>query len=186
MIKLIKLFKESLNEAKQVGTIYHFTDYESAEKIINDDLKLKVSPKPFGMDKTPDYAKYVSFTRNKDMKSPTIYREVRFKINGDALSNKYKTEPYADVKSGFGRAKSDESEERVDVEKRGGYVDISNYLISIELLDPSDVNENQQEWEDDVDYEQAPKTSHLSHFKSLIDSLKEKHLPFKIVKSYAK
>lgn len=187
MVKLIDILKESLKEGKQVGIVYHFTDYESAKKIIDDGLKLKVATKPVGLDKTPDYAKYVSFTRNKDMRSPTIYREVRFKVDGDAMSNRYKVEPYADTKAGFGRRSSDEAEERIDVEMRGGNIDISPYLMSIEIMDPTVLNENQQEYEDDyTDFETPIKTSHVSHFKDLIDTLKEKNIPFKIVKSYLK
>lgn len=187
MIKLIDILKESLNEGKQVGVIYHFTDYESAKKIVDDGLKLKVAAKPTGLEKTPDYAKYVSFTRNKDMRSPTIYREVRFKVDGTAMSNRYKIEPFADTKAGFGRRTSDESEERVDVEMRGGSIDISPYLLSIEIMDPTALKENQQEYEDDyVDFETPIKGSNLLHYKDLIDTLKEKNIPFKIVKSYAR
>lgn len=186
MSKLIKLLKEVLKEAKQVGTLYHFTDYEAAKNIVDDGLKLKVATKPTGLEKTPDYAKYVSFTRNKDLKSPTIYREVRFKVDGDAMSNRYKVEPFADTKSGFGRKSSDESEERIDVEMKGGNIDISPYLLSVEIMDPSALKENQEEDEDDVDFTTPIKSSHLSYYKDLIDTLKQKAIPFNIVKSYAR
>ncbi len=188
MIKLIDILKESLKEGKQVGVLYHFTNYMFAKMIIDDGLKLKVVSKPKGLHKTPDYAKYVSFTRNKDLKSPTIDREVRFKVDGDAMSNRYKIEPFADIKAGFGRRSSDEAEERVDVEMRGGSIDISPYLLSIEIMDPTALKENQQEYEDvdDVDFKTPVKSSFLSYYKRLIDTLKEKNIPFKIVKSYNK
>ena len=90
MIKLINLLRENLNEAKQVGDIYHFTSYENTISIINDDFNLK----SFGNNSDNSY---ISFTRNRNMTSPTVYRDVRITIDGDNLSNKYKIEPFADT-----------------------------------------------------------------------------------------
>lgn len=187
MNNLIDILKESLDEAKQVGTIYHFTDYEAADKIVNSDFKLKTSapldPVRDASGKLPDYAKYISFTRDKNLKSPTISRDVRFVIDGDALSNRYKTEPYADIKAGFGRRKSDESEERVDVEKRGGYVDIKPYLKSIDILDPRVKRESAAEDEDD---DEIAVPSYLSKFNDLIATLKREDIPYRLVTGYLK
>ena len=39
---------------------------------------------------------------------------------------------------------------------------------------------------DDVDFTTPIKSSHLSYYKDLIDTLKQKAIPFNIVKSYAR
>lgn len=163
-----------LNEAKQVGTLYHFTNYDSAIGIVMKDFKLKVAltPDVKDKDKLPDYARYVSFTRNRNLDSPTISREVRFTIDGNALSNKYRTQPFADVKAGFGRQKpgeKDEAEERVNVEKHGGFVDIKPFLTSIDIMEPKDMRV------DSLDSEA---------FFELIQDLKERNIPYKVVNRY--
>lgn len=171
------LLRESLNEAKQVGDIYHFTSYENMISIINDDFNLK----SFGSN--PDNS-YISFTRNKNMSSPTIYKDVRIIVDGDNLSNKYKIEPFADIKAGFGRKSKDESEERVNVFKKNDKIDIKKYIKSIDILDPTMLKENEDEYAAD-DMEDAPGPSKLSKFYELIDVLKKKNIKYNIVKSYA-
>ena len=162
----------SLKEAKQVGVIYHFTDYESALKIIQDNYVLK-NIKP-----DADNEMYVSFTRNRDLKSPTISRNVRFTIDGDALSNRYKVEPFADVKAGFGRRSSDEAEERINVEPIGGKLDFSKYLKAIDVMKPGQIVST-----DDED-ETVPEF--LSGYYNLIDYLKKNNIKHNVVDSYAR
>jgi len=163
-----------LNEGKQVGTLYHFTTYDSAIGIVTKDFKLKVALTPDIKDKEklPDYARFVSFTRNRDLNSPTISREVRFTIDGNALSNKYRTEPFADVKAGFGRQKpgeKDEAEERVNIEKHNGVVDIKPFLISVDVMEPKNMRV------DSLDSEA---------FFELVQDLKERNIPYKTVSRY--
>jgi len=176
MRTLAELLNGTLDEAKQVGPLYHFTNYDSAKSIIDGGFKLKIALTPTVTDKSelPDYAKYVSFTRDKNLSSPTISRDVRFTIDGDALSNAYKIEPYADVKSGFGRNKTgkDEAEERVNVIKHNGYVDISKYIRAIDLQYPklsSAINDPDSE-----------------AFYEIIQDLKDNNIPYKIVNNYLK
>lgn len=71
MIKLLKLFKQSILEGKQVGTIYHFTHYKAAMNIIKDKYTLK----NLTMDADGETS-FVSFSRYKDLKSPTISRNL--------------------------------------------------------------------------------------------------------------
>jgi hypothetical protein len=163
-----------LKEAKQVGTLYHFTNYDSAIGIVMKDFKLKVALTPDIQDKSklPDYARFVSFTRNKDLDSPTISREVRFTVDGNALSNKYRTEPFADVKAGFGRQKpgeKDEAEERINVEKHNGVVDIKPFLISVDVMEPKELKV------DSLDSDA---------FFELVEDLKERNIPYKVVNQY--
>jgi len=169
MYKLLNI----LREGKQVGPLYHFTNYDSAIGIVMKDFKLKVAltPKEVNIDQLPDYAKYISFTRNKTLDSPTISREVRFTIDGNALSNRYRVEPYADVKAGFGRTRpgKDEAEERVNVAKREGFVDIAPFLVSVDVMEPKELK---------VDSLDA------DAFFELVEDLKEKNVPYKIVNSF--
>ena len=162
-----------LSEGKQVGPLYHFTNYDSAIGIVNKAFKLKVAltPKEVSIDQLPDYAKYISFTRNKTLDSPTISREVRFTIDGNALSNRYRVEPYADIKAGFGRTRpgKDEAEERVNVAKREGFVDIAPFLVSIDIVKPKDLKA------DSLDSEA---------FFELVHDLEEKQIPYRVVKSF--
>jgi hypothetical protein len=174
MYNLKNILKEVLDEGKQVGTLYHFTNYDGAIGIVMKDFKLKVAltPDVKDKDKLPDYARFVSFTRNKDLNSPTISREVRFTVDGNALSNKYRTEPFADTKAGFGRQKpgeKDEAEERVNVEKHNGFVDIKPFLTSIDIMEPKDMRV------DSLDSEA---------FFELVQDLKEKDIPYRVVNRY--
>ena len=162
-----------LSEGKQVGTLYHFTNYDSAIGIVMKDFKLKVAltPKEVSIDELPDYAKYISFTRNKNLDSPTISREVRFTIDGNALSNRYRVEPFADIKAGFGRTRpgKDEAEERVNVAKREGFVDIAPFLVSIDVMEPKELKVGSLD---------------ADAFTELVDDLKYKNIPYKIVNKF--
>lgn len=170
MIKLIDLLRENIDEAKQVGILYHFTSYPAMIKIIKDGFKLK------GMGET-----YVSLTRNKNMQSDTISNSVRITIDGDALSNKYKIEPYADTTAGYGRKAiykkgitGDESEERINADKYNGVVDISKYIKDIDVKKPLLHIPN-----DEDDFEQEPE--YLSAYQELISTLKKNNIKYNIV-----
>jgi hypothetical protein len=84
-------------ESKQVGILYHFTDQEGLEGILND-----------GGLKT-NYRNFISFTRSfLAPKSSTLeHQYVRITFDGNKLSNKYKFQPFAD--GGY----EDEMEERI-------------------------------------------------------------------------
>lgn len=94
--ELATLINIKINEAKQVGTLYHYTDSYNAHKILKDN-KLKVG---YNVDPT------VSTTRNKNLHktgkiSSDGYRNVvpmhvSLEIDGDSLSNHHKIAPYND------------------------------------------------------------------------------------------
>ena len=168
-----------LSEAKQVGTLYHFTSYPKMIKIIEDGLVLK-SPTPKG---------HISFTRNKGMVSDTISQSVRMTIDGDKLSERYKTEPYADTQAGYGRKvgrkdsvgfTGDESEERISGQKYPNGVDISKALIvvSVKKITKSFDIDNP---EDSEDFVEPPS---LEAYNELIILLKREAIPYKIVEKY--
>jgi hypothetical protein len=134
--KLAGILTESfIDEAKQVGTIYHYTTYKNAVSIIDQD-KLIADHTNDATNSNPKYA--ISFTRNKNFAStqrtllPGTPR-VRFIVDGDKLSNKYKIEPYA--QKGFEKSdkNSFEAEERI-VYGKPFSVKLSDYLIGIDIV----------------------------------------------------
>lgn len=109
-----------LNEAKQVGTIYHFTTYDKSLSII---LNQQMTSK-----------EYISFTRNYDLKdaysNDVNWGDVRITIDGNKLSNKYKIEPFLDTKNSIKRNKG-ENEERI-IKKS---INIKGMIKQIDILD---------------------------------------------------
>ena len=121
-----------INEAKQVGTLYHFTTASNAVSILRDNI----------LGKKRDA---VSFTRDKNFPKSVrhgIYPEVGFILDGDLLSNKYKVEPYSfqgtvqKVPKGDLGPEWDESEEYIDT----AVVDVQKYIKGI-LIDRSSLVE---------------------------------------------
>ena len=122
-------------ESKQVGMIYHFTKLPYAVKIFRNELVL-LSSKESGFsdsgnnkESDEDNLEYVSFTRNKNLNTTSFfkYHDVRFNINGDILSHKYKIQPFMDWKVTRGH---NESEEMIEASN----VDITKALVSVTLL----------------------------------------------------
>jgi len=116
-----------LNEGKQVGPLYHYTQIDNLERIIKSN-KLK-SP--------------VSFTRFK--KSPSIanftYAEAIIVIDGDKLSNNYKIGPYHDLNTISTQkkySKNYEFEERVDKDIEN----LDKYITKIIFLGESPFIQN--------------------------------------------
>lgn len=137
---MIKKFEEfCLNEEKQVGIIYHYTNLWSLIDILKDDFLIPKSD--------DSNFKYVSFTRDKNFhKSKTRNSDgiggtsVRIVIDGTKLSNKYKIEPYnyfgdrkevgnwADSKGKLGERFESEERSLNKVEN------LDKYVISYEIL----------------------------------------------------
>jgi len=88
-MKLLNLLKEIyLNEAKQVGTLYHFTPLSNLKDILliqylypNDEEQVSTSRRP-----------NMSTRDFQDMKNSPI---VRMTLDGDKISTKYKVRPFA-------------------------------------------------------------------------------------------
>jgi hypothetical protein len=139
LLKLIDL----LREAKQVGTIYHYTTFEAGLKILESN-QLKSTETADSTKADPIYG--VSFTRNKrfhnnhnigfDVSSFGQMPQIRFTIDGDKLSNKYKIQPYAQT-GGAGRFEKQheefEAEERA-VSDKPFTIPVLTYLKSIDIL----------------------------------------------------
>ena len=120
---LLRSIEISLEEAKQVGTIYHFTNIESLFAILASG-KIKTSKKYYPQG-------FTSLTRDFNLPHHSSdYRiqqfDVRFNINGDKLSENIKIEPFKDPK--YNR---EENEEVIFTD-----IKISKYVHSIDIKIP--------------------------------------------------
>ena len=172
-ILLLESILEEILEAKQVGVLYHFTTYGKMIEIVNNNFIL--NPK-IHTHKSP----YISFTRDKHMKSHSISQEVRIKIDGDKLSETYKITPHADVKAGYSRMfGSGESEERIDLTSLPDGVNISNSIINIDVLDIKYAMGGE-----DDDFEEIQGVPSLEDYNTLLESLSKSNKPYSIVQKY--
>jgi hypothetical protein len=172
-ILLLESILEEILEAKQVGVLYHFTTYGKMIEIVNNNFIL--NPK-IHIHKSP----YISFTRDKYMKSHSVSQEVRIKIDGDKLSETYKITPHADVKAGYSRMfGSGESEERIDLTSLPDGVDISNSIINIDVLDIKYAMGGE-----DDDFEEIQGVPSLEDYNTLLESLSKSNKPYSIVQKY--
>ena len=147
MLRLIEL----LQEAKQVGTLYHHTRYYNAANI------LKTSELCSSREAYDDGMYAVSFTRDADFHGNFLSNkggdQCRFVINGDKLSNNYKIRPYAESEWDP-RAESEEQVrghkwfcipilkyvERIDfLSEPTGDFDVKHYKNIIELCREKDI-----------------------------------------------
>jgi hypothetical protein len=120
MIKLTNLLKE-ITEAKQVGTIYHFTN--DLEKILQTN-----SLKATKIKDLSTHPGVVSFTRTPHRTFDIArYSDSVLVIDGDRLSNKYKISPFKDPKVNW----EDEMEERVF----GDIPNIDQYITKVILFE---------------------------------------------------
>lgn len=89
--------KQILNEAKQVGIIYHFTRVENAINILeNDLLKATFSSKNI-KGKTVSTTRDKNFVNTRQDNLSISGGDIAFKLNGNKLSNKYQVMPYDDT-----------------------------------------------------------------------------------------
>jgi hypothetical protein len=94
-MEMIKL-RDILNEAKQVGILYHYTSKAGLKSIL-DSNELNITTESYR-----DHTLYfISFTRNKNFHRKgnnwNVKTDYRITIDGDKLSNKYKIQPFAYV-----------------------------------------------------------------------------------------
>jgi hypothetical protein len=116
MIKLLDI----LNEAKQVGILYHFTDINGLLGILKTN-ELWASETD---------ANHVSLTRDKQgWYVGTLDNAFRISLDGNKISNKYKIRPYSWGGDGDDRGTGNtESEEAVLTDK---ITNIRDYIIDI-------------------------------------------------------
>ena len=136
MIKLKRI--SVVTEAKQVGTLYHVCTMDAIAKFIapNDTLSSSGRYKNFILGRNDA----VSFTRDKSFVVHTRRNSgacmlIRFAVNGDKLSDKYKVTPYNDF--AFGPDGSKVSYSHKDVEKEevvaGSIKKFSSYVEEVQF-----------------------------------------------------
>ena len=176
---MIKL-KDILKEAKQVGIIYHYTTFEAGLKILKSN-QLKSSNAADSTNDKPVFA--ISFTRDKrfhndhnigfEESSFGQSPQLRFTIDGDKLSNKFKIGPYSQQGVFDKSEKGFEAEERV-ISDKTFTIPLSNYLISVDVLveykKPKD-----DEWDEFGYKEFAPLRAKLIKFA------RTKNLPINLI-----
>lgn len=109
------LIKENLEEAKQVGTLYHFTNLYNVGKII---LSNSLISSEYDLRDKKFYA--LSFTRSKNFwndQGRTVSNSVRISLDGNKLSSKYSIEPFQD-KSWSDKSPSGHNETPFEAEER--------------------------------------------------------------------
>jgi hypothetical protein len=120
-----------IKEGKQVGTLYHFTDIDSATGIVETNMILSLLSRKDNRDFG------ISFTRNKNFN----WAQVAIVIDGDKLSNNYKIEPfnYFSKSNNLLADKFDEYEEKARYKSIKGF---NKYIIAIVVdisLDYADI-----------------------------------------------
>jgi hypothetical protein len=136
-LNLKKIIKDEiqkvLNEGKQIGNLYHFTDVDALLNILKSNKMMAVPRSGIGDDQN---FYYISFTRNKNMflNKPKLYTdiEVALVLDGNMLSNKYKFEPFSSSETS-----KPEYEERIKIPSTYNNTDIENikkYLKGIIIL----------------------------------------------------
>jgi hypothetical protein len=127
----------SINEAKQVGILYHYTGYSQAIDILKDGKLRSDIGGPLGKLDNPYYS--ISFTRNRNFHKHARALThagnnipIRFTFDGNKMSNNFKITPYA--QSGFEKTKQSFEAEEVITSKKVFDVSLSNYLISVDIL----------------------------------------------------
>lgn len=179
----IDFWKSSIpiEEAKNVGDIYHFTDIKGLSGIIDSEYILK-SGRPSDLyNETEPGRDYISFTRNKNMHRTSwiANKTVRIKVDGSGMSNQYKFEPYADTVRNWGRSENpetDQSEERVKDTGKG--VDIKNHIKVVEILVGDEVGKYGKEYIDVWD------DLYKKDLRVILTSLKKDNIPTKLVRTF--
>ncbi|MFW6247357.1 MAG: hypothetical protein ACOC22_04280 [bacterium] len=123
-------FKEFLEESKQVGILYHYTNLSNLITILKQNI-LKTSS---GMDDLRPFA--VSFTRNKNFHKKgqflkSGWNQCRIVVDGDKLSNKYKVKPRSEIVDGDFLKRSKYYQEQEEFVK----TDIKNLLSYTKRID---------------------------------------------------
>ncbi len=117
-----------IQEGKQVGILYHFTDTDSLVDIIKSDTIEAHEINEYGLE---DHGKYVSFSRNKNFANETTFFKFQccIVIDGDRLSNRYHIEPH------YWEWQNPEiTEDQFEEQVKGDINNLDEYIIKIILF----------------------------------------------------
>jgi hypothetical protein len=178
MIRLIDLLKE----AKQVGIIYHYTTFKNGLDILQSN-QLESSDAADSTNAKPVFA--VSFTRDKRFHDNHVVdfsrtsfgntAQLRFTINGDKLSNKFKVQPYSQQGPFSKDKKGFEAEERVVSDKQFT-IPLLPYLKSVDILVEYKKPKDKDDFDADYDYRHyAPIRAEIIKFAQ------DKNIPINLI-----
>jgi hypothetical protein len=129
--------KYLLSEGKQVGTLYHYTDFFTAISILKEGFLRSDAGGPGGTLKDPEYM--ISFTRDKNfaaVRRNLTYvggnLQCRFVVDGDKISHKFPIEQFA-ARAFKKGTRSFEAEERIRM-KYAFRIPLKDYLVSFDIL----------------------------------------------------
>ena len=154
MIKLINLLKEG----KQAGTLYHWTNSESLLDILNNNV-LQATYGDYGKTTHKSISgPSISFTRSSNRYSFPIAEDADcvLVLDGNKLSNNYKIIPYSEQDAEF-----DEMEERI---YNKDIIGLNKYIIKVIMYEDNKHVFGEDTWDE------------------CINTLKEKNIPYEIVK----
>jgi hypothetical protein len=172
---LIKLL-DILKEAKQVGTLYHYTYYSALEKILKTN-QLKAYEGSINNKGERGYS--ISFTRDKQLHRKSVASllpngqpEIRIEIDGDKLSEKYRIEPYAAGNFQKKFKSHYEAEERIISDKKFS-IPIKDYIKGIDIL--TDYSDKKNYWW------MLDRQQHLEIQKKFLEFCEKNNIPVNIV-----
>jgi len=155
--KLTSLLLENIDEAKQLGKLYHFTTFNGLEGILDsnefegstakvdkDDLDFKSFKMDIEKLKSKDINVLYFFSTTRDkllyLKDPKIEGSVvRIVLDGNKLSNKYKISPYyfyhdEMIDEPNPKYDQDESEERIMLGTKKYIPNANDYIKEIHII----------------------------------------------------
>ena len=174
--------EEQLDESKQVGTIYHYTTFNSGLKILQSN-QLKSSDAADSTNAKPVFA--ISFTRDKRFHDNHVVGfeessfgntpQLRLTLDGNKLSNRFKVQPYSQGGVFDKGKKSFEAEERI-ISDKPFTIPLSDYLISVDVLVEYKNPGKNGDWDAEFDYEEyAPIRAKIIKFAQ------DKNLPINLI-----
>ena len=169
-----------LKEAKQIGDIYHFTDLETLANMQRTSNHIELDSE-YSSNAANEY---YSFTRDPNIRTlGDDKHQIKIKLNGDKMSNKYKFEPYVDVTSGeeeFSYGKNTpnfEAEERIS--SKYGKIDLTPYIDEIAIIDENHfLDYLEQNWKDTKYYDGIKQD-----YYNTISWIKSLNIPLKFIAS---
>lgn len=135
---MIHLLNYKLFEGKQVGTIYHFTDIFSLNDLTKDysehEPSLNFKEDDSGSFNLRNMTYFISTTRKFDF----IWNPIRFSLNGNKISEKYKIVPidyFSLNPKDLEHFKRDPNqyEERIITKKENESLSIKDYCIRVDI-----------------------------------------------------
>lgn len=164
----MKTFKEYISEAKQVGTLYHFTSVDRLHQMIHQD-------EPFNLESLN--RETISTTRNPQLPVHNAqFRpcNVRIALDGDKISEHHKIKPIAGVSDDSGDVFNHKHNEKHRVKRDSGEAEeaivkhplnIKKYIKHIHIIKNRDTDDTVE--------------------KHIVTKLKELNIPYSHTKSYS-